>query len=210
MFDAQLAAFALVALALTITPGADTMLVLRNSLRGGRSDGMGTMIGICTGLFVHAVFSALGLSVILAESAQAFQAVKIAGAIYLVWLGLQSLFRASRRGRGELVGPTKKQPPRLRRSLMEGLLTNILNPKVAIFYLAFLPQFISPGDPVLAKSLLMALIHYLMGIVWLSGIILLVARSRQWINRGAIRRWLDGVSGAVLVALGIRLALEKR
>lgn len=214
MFDSGLAAFALVVFVLTITPGADTMLVIRNTLRGGRRDGMMTASGVISGVFTHAVLSALGLSVILSRSAAAFHSVKLVGALYLVWLGIQSL-RSARRPTGLAVidasddAPGSALPPR-RRPFLEGLLTNILNPKVAIFYLAFLPQFIAPGDPVLAWSLLMALIHNMMGILWLGLIAVLVSRSRQWVRRPTVKRWLDAVSGTVLVALGIRLALEER
>jgi RhtB (resistance to homoserine/threonine) family protein len=209
MFDAQFVAFLLVALILTVTPGADTMLVIRNAARSGARDGAVTAVGIVSGVFVHAVLSALGLSVLLAKSATAFHAVKLAGALYLVWLGVQSL-RAARRG-GELVATGAPCPPRSgHRAFLEGLLTNLLNPKVAVFYLAFLPQFIGPGDPVLARSLLMALVHNVIGIVWLGGIALAVGRSRRWVAHPSVKRWLDTVSGGVLVALGVRLALEKR
>ena len=108
MVDVQLLTFIAVAAALTISPGADTMLVIRNVVAGRRRHGIMTAVGICAGLFVHATLSALGLSVILAHSALAFQVLKIAGAVYLVWLGLQSLARAFRRGRAEGVACTSR------------------------------------------------------------------------------------------------------
>jgi len=209
--DSRLLAFALVVFVLTITPGADTMLVIRNTIRGGRRDGVTTALGIISGVFVHAVLSALGLSIILARSAAVFHAVKLAGALYLVWLGIQSLRAARRAGsKATAPGPASGGPAPARRSFLEGFLTNILNPKVAVFYLAFLPQFISAGDNVLARSLLMALIHNVMGIIWLSVVAALVSRSKRLVERPAVRRWLDATSGTILVALGIRLALERR
>ena len=96
------------------------------------------------------------------------------------------------------------------RCFSEGFLTNLLNPKVVIFYLALLPQFIEPGDPVLAKSLLLASIHFAEGVLWLGGVAWLVDRSRRIFMRPVLRRWLDAVCGAFLIALGIRLALEHR
>jgi threonine/homoserine/homoserine lactone efflux protein len=96
------------------------------------------------------------------------------------------------------------------RPFTQGLLTNVLNPKVAIFYLAFLPQFIAPADPVLAKSLLLASIHIAMGLVWLSVIAFAVDRAQRYVTHSRVRRWIDGICGAVLVALGIRLALARR
>jgi RhtB (resistance to homoserine/threonine) family protein len=203
--------FTIAAALLTLSPGPDTMLVLRNTLRGGRSDGVRTTLGICSGLLVHATLSALGLSVILVRSAGLFTAVKLVGAAYLVWLGLQSLRAAVRVGKratgnGERRGGETSRP----RPYREGLLTNVLNPKVAVFYLAFLPQFIAPGDPVLGKSLLLASIHNAMGLVWLSVLAAGADRAQRVIAGGGARRVLDGVCGAVLVGLGARLALARR
>ena len=212
MLDAQVLTFTLVAAALTVSPGADTMLVVRNVLRGGRRDGVVTTLGICSGLFFHAVLSALGVSVILMQSATAFQVVKIAGACYLVWLGLRSL-RGALRDAHDARGPdhsvvTEAVPSR--RCFVEGLLCNLLNPKVAVFYLAFLPQFIRPTDPVLAKSLVLAGIHYTEGILWLLTLSIVLDRTRRFFLRFAVRRWLDGLCGVVLVGLGSRLALERQ
>ncbi len=212
MVDSQVIAFTLVAAALTLSPGADTMLVVRNVLRGGRRDGVVTTFGICSGLLVHATLSALGVSLFLMHSATAFHSVKLAGGSYLVWLGVQSLCSAARRpprprGTDDLTTPARVAP---RRCLLEGFLTNVLNPKVAAFYLAFLPQFIGPTDPVLPKSLLLAGIHYAEGIVWLVALSMMLDRARRFILSSTVRRWLDGLCGAVLVGLGVRLALERR
>lgn len=205
--DPQIAVFAGVAALLTITPGADTMLVMRNVLARGRRAGLLTTAGISAGIFVHATLSALGVSLVLARSAMAFEAVKLAGAAYLIVLGAQSLWRLRRPAAADA-------PPAPRRggsrSLVEGLLTNLLNPKVAIFYLAFLPQFIRVTDVVLLKSVLLAAIHVGMGVVWLSLVAVFVGTLRGFVERRRVRRALEGVSGAVLVALGMRLALERR
>ena len=212
--DAMLLSFTLVAGLLTLTPGADTMLVLRNVLAEGRSSGIATTFGICSGLFVHATLSALGLSVILTSSAAAYEIVKTLGAVYLVYLGLKSLWQAARHSPGGTAsGGGPANPPAAGgtgRSYREGLLTNLLNPKVAVFYLAFLPQFILPGEPVLAKSLLMAGIHAAEGLLWLGILSLVFDRGRALIQTGGARRWLEGISGAVLVGLGVRLFFERR
>jgi RhtB (resistance to homoserine/threonine) family protein len=216
--DPMLLSFTLVAGLLTLTPGADTMLVLRNVLSGGRSSGMATTVGICSGLFVHATLSALGLSVILQSSAAAYEFVKTLGAAYLIFLGVKSLWQLAQRPAG---GPASTdgsahlphRPPVVHqtgRSYREGLLNNLLNPKVAVFYLAFLPQFIRPGDVVLAKSLLMAGIHAVEGLLWLGFLSLVLDRGRTLIQTGAVRRWLEGISGIVLVGLGVRLFFERR
>jgi RhtB (resistance to homoserine/threonine) family protein len=201
--------FTIAAVLLTLSPGPDTMLVLRNTLRGGRPDGIRTTLGVCAGLLVHATLSAVGLSVILVRSATLFNAVKLVGAAYLVWLGVGALRdglgnvqRAARSVQGDSASR--------RRPFREGLLTNVLNPKVAVFYLAFLPQFIGPGDPVLARSLVLAAIHNASGLVWLALLAAGTSRARGFITRESVRRWLDGICGAVLVALGVKLALVPR
>jgi len=212
MIDAQVLTFTLVAAALTLSPGPDTMLVVRNVLRGGRHDGVVTTFGIYSGLFFHAILSALGISIILMHSATAFHVVKIAGACYLVWLGVQSL-RGAVRGAppaGSADGPVATDAASSRQCFLEGLLCNVLNPKVAVFYLALLPQFIGPADPVLGKSLLLAGIHYAEGILWLVTLSFLLDRTRRFFLGSAVRRWLDALCGLVLVGLGARLAFERQ
>lgn len=211
MFDSQVLAFALLAALMTMSPGADTLLVVRNVLRGGRRDGIATALGICSGLYVHALLSALGLSVILMHSATAFAALKFAGAAYLVWLGVQSLRSAARRQPATAVAadPDAARVP-ASRSWREGFLTNLLNPKVIVFYLALLPQFIGPDDPVFRKSLLLTAIHALEGIAWFALVSVLVDRSRRFFLRPLLRRWIDAACGTFLVALGVRLAMQRQ
>ena len=209
MVDSQVLAFTLVAAIMTMTPGADTLLVVRNVLRGGRRDGFMTMVGICSGLYAHALLSALGVSVILMHSATAFTVLKIAGACYLVWLGIQSLRSAGRTAAApELADAGAIRAPVLR-SFREGFLTNLLNPKVIVFYLALLPQFIGPDDPVLQKSLLLAVIHFVEGILWFTMVSILVDRSRQFFMKPRQRRLIDAACGTILVALGFRLAWQQ-
>jgi RhtB (resistance to homoserine/threonine) family protein len=213
MIDNQVLAFTGIAAVLTLTPGADTMLVMRSVFARGQRAGLSTSLGICSGLFFHATLSALGLSLILVRSATAFEIVKLIGAVYLVYLGSQSLWKALRNGPRKLPaneGNVKKQKKEWWQSFIEGLLTNVFNPKVAIFYLAFLPQFISPGDPVLAKSLLLAGIHFVLGIVWLSLVTMFLGRLRGFLTRPGVQRTLEVTTGAILIAFGARLALERR
>ena len=136
--------------------------------------------------------------------------LKLAGACYLAWLGLQSLRSAAR---GAMLQPdatvATSRVPALR-SYREGFLTNLLNPKVIVFYLALLPQFIGPDDPVLRKSLLLTAIHVAEGIAWFFTISFLVNRSRRFFLRPLLRRWIDAICGTFLVALGIRLALQRQ
>jgi RhtB (resistance to homoserine/threonine) family protein len=211
VIDSHVIAFTIAAAALTIAPGPDTMLVIRNVLRGGRREGVVTTFGICSGLFVHATLSALGISIVLARSAAAFNIVKIIGALYLSWLGLQSLRAAVCTGN---VAPLANGLERERerdsaRCFREGMLSNVLNPKTAFFYLAFLPQFISPSDSVLAKSLLLAGIHYGEAVSWLVAVSVLVDRMRRIVFGKSVRRWLDGLCGTLFIAFGARLAFSR-
>ena len=189
------------------------MLVMRSVFTRGKRAGLLTTLGICSGLFLHATLSALGLSLILVRSAAAFEVVKLIGAVYLIYLGGQSLWQAFRPGARKLPtneGSVVRQKKGGWRSFLEGLLTNVLNPKVAIFYLAFLPQFISPGDPVLAKSLLLAGIHFMLGIAWLSFVTMFLVKVRVLLTRPRMQRTIEATTGAVLIAFGVRLAMERR
>lgn len=210
--DPQLWAFLLVATLLAVTPGADTLLVARNVLGRGRTAGLATIAGIAAGCVVHAALSAVGVSLILVRSAEAFRALKWGGAAYLIILGVQSIRGWWRVDAAAPKGATDTAPTGSRRlrSFLEGLLTNVLNPKVGLFYLAFLPQFIRPDDPVLARSLLLAGLHIGIGVVWLSLLSLSLVRIRPLVESRLWRARLEGVSGAVLIALGIRLAAERR
>ena len=204
--DGSILAFTGIVAILTILPGADMALVAKVTLLDGRRSAFFTSLGICAGLPVHATASALGLSLILATSAEAFTVVKFAGATYLAYLGIRTI-RDSLRPTSEVVvdaGRTRSA----RAAFVQGWLTNVLNPKVALFYLTFLPQFISPGDNVLAKSLLLAGIHAVLGLAWLPLFAYGIDRLGALI-RGA-RRWLERLSGAALIGLGVRLALERR
>jgi len=190
---------------LTISPGADMALVAKITLERGRRAALLATLGICSGLLVHATASALGLSVILATSAEAFTIVKIAGAAYLTYLGLQALRSSFRHDTSEMPSPRRGANPYL-----QGVFSNVLNPKVAVFYLTFLPQFMSPGDNVLVRSLAFAVAHGVMGIAWLSAYAYALTRISALLGGAGVRRWLERVTGGVLIALGARLALERR
>jgi RhtB (resistance to homoserine/threonine) family protein len=205
--DPRLYAFIGVAALLTILPGADMALVTRSVLAFGRQRAMLTIVGICAGCVIHATASALGLSAILATSATAFNVVKTLGAAYLVWIGVQSIRDAKRPSAPVSTDSSKRA--RLG-PFLQGFLTNILNPKVAVFYLTFLPQFISPGEPVLRRSLLLASIHIAMGFVWLTAYAWFIDRLGAVLTRPRVKAWLERVTGGLLIALGARLAWERR
>ncbi|WP_108445896.1 LysE family translocator [Halomonas denitrificans] len=210
LIDAQFWPFLVAITLLSMSPGVDTLLVIRNTARGGWRDGVATSLAICCGLFVHATVSALGISLILLQSAWAFGLLKLAGAAYLVWLGVASLL-AARRGQGlpvVAVGTERASVP-LWRPVREGLLSNVLNPKTVVFYMAFLPQFIAPGDPALAKSLWLAGVHFVVANLWQIGIVAMVGSAGRWLASAAFARWLNGLTGGVLVGFGVKLALTR-
>ena len=206
--DSGILAFTVAVALLVITPGIDTMLVIRNTSRRGRMAGILTTCGIGLGVFVHAGLSAVGLSIILMQSALAFEVVKILGAIYLTWLGAKSLFSAY----GKHEGPddiTKAAIRNSKNSFFEGLLTNVLNPKMAIFYISFLPQFVDQQQSIMLRSMILAAIHYTLGMIWLLLIVVAFDTFHSVLHRPSMRRWMEGVTGVVLIGLGLRLALEK-
>ncbi|WP_275287878.1 LysE family translocator [Halomonas elongata] len=209
-FDSQFWPFLVAITLLSITPGVDTLLVIRNTARGGVRDGVLTSLAICSGLFVHAAVSALGISLILLQSAWAFGLLKLAGAAYLIWLGINGLM-AARRGQGLPVAgvEAERHAVPMWRPLREGLLSNVLNPKTVVFYMAFLPQFIAPGDPALVKSLWLAGVHFVVANLWQIGVVLMVGSAGRWLASPAFSRWLNGLTGGVLIGFGVKLALTR-
>lgn len=197
---------------LTLTPGVDTMLVIRNSGRGGWSDGATTSLGICCGLFVHATLSALGISIILMKTAWAFTLLKYAGAGYLIWLGVGSMRQAM--SKPQLPTPaglnTAKTPFHVSRSLREGFLSNVLNPKTILFYMAFLPQFIDPARPPLQQSLYIAFLHFCIGMVYQCSLAAMVTKAKRLLKGGTAGRVLNGLCGTCLMYIGFRLAVAKQ
>src|SRR5688500_14815916 len=206
--------FAGVAALMARTPGADTMLVLRTVMARGQRAGILATLGICSGLPVHALLSALGLSAILVRSAEAFEVVKWAGAGYLVFLGVQSLTHAIRGRHSEetdaLIADATTRQASGKRSFLEGLFTNLLNPKVALFYLALLPQFVSSPETAFFESLMFAAIHLVLSLLWLFIVVAFVARLRAVVTSQSVRRGMEAMTGIILVGLGVQLALERR
>lgn len=204
----NLEAFLIAITILTITPGLDTALVIRNASRGGAKDGIATSFGICVGLFVHATLSAVGISAILAQSAQWFGIVKMIGAVYLIWLGFCTLKDIYKGKSNSTDWATNQTHYNGMRSIREGFLSNILNPKTAVFYLAFLPQFIDPQTSAFAQTLLMASIHFVIAMIWQSGLALSLSSAKSLLGSNAFLRRMEATTGAVLVGLGIKLMIE--
>jgi threonine/homoserine/homoserine lactone efflux protein len=197
-----LLAFVPVAALLTITPGAGTAMVVRSAVRGGRRRALLTTIGNSIGVLAWASFAAVGIAAVVAASAEAFTVIKLVGAVVLLVLGLQSL--RGKRAAEMVAAPAGGAP------LRDGFVTSIANPKLAVFFAALFPQFVPDGASVLVCALLMAALVVAFDLVWYSTLAYLVARARRAFVEGPWLARAERLTGAVLVGLGVRLALERR
>ena len=206
---AAVLSFALVAAALTVTPGLDTALVLRAALTRSRREAAATAAGIVAGLFVWGAAAAVGVSALLAASELAYDVLRWAGAAYLVWFGIRLLVRALRRAAvvEEPAGGNGGSPWRAARL---GLTTNLLNPKVGVFYAALLPQFLPAGSDPLLVGLLLAGVHAVLSVAWFALLIGLASAFSRWLRRPGAVRTIDGVTGVALIGFGTKLAFSAR
>jgi threonine/homoserine/homoserine lactone efflux protein len=204
--DGVLWAFVPIAIVVTVTPGPATALVIRSALRGGRRAALATIAANSLCVLVWAALSVLGMSALVAASATAFAALKVVGAAVLVHLGVQALRRA---GRGEeIVVGGRGLPAKI--AFRDALLTGITNPKLAVFFVALFPQFVPAGAPVLGTALLMAATIVALDVVWYGALSAAVIRVRRGVIGRRVATWLERATGAVLIALGVRVALDAR
>jgi threonine/homoserine/homoserine lactone efflux protein len=202
----QLVTAVLALAVLTVLPGPDVAVVTRAVLTAGRAASAKATLGIATGLLVWGLLTVAGLAAVLAASATAYTVVKLVGAAYLVWLGVQA-FLAARRS------PTTPEaaPPRaMRQPFRVGLFSNLLNPKIAVFYTGLLPQLVPVGAPRVAGMLGLVTVHVVLSIGWLLSYGLLVHGASGVLQRPRVRRVLDRVTGTVLIGFGIRVAVAHR
>lgn len=208
MYIQNFEAFLIAITVLTLTPGLDTALVIKNTSRSGAKDGVVTSLGICFGLFIHATLSAIGVSAILLQSAELFQAMKMIGACYLIWLGIGGI-RSMLKNSGNMdVSGQGVLEFNAKRSFREGFLSNVLNPKTAVFYLAFLPQFINPEHSPIIQSLVLAGIHFVIAMVWQCGLAGTLNSAKKLVSNGALINKMEGLTGSVLIFLGFKLILD--
>jgi threonine/homoserine/homoserine lactone efflux protein len=207
---AQLAAFLGVAALVIVTPGPDTALTIQNALVGGRRGGVATALGVGAGQAIWTVATSAGLAALLVASEPVFEAVRLLGAAYLVLLGTQALRLAftHRRDEEQRARPETRLVPRS--AFGQGLLSNLANPKMAVFFTSLLPQFAPGGGASFLGLLLLGIVFCLITIAWLSGYAIAVAKAGVLLRRPSIRRALEAATGAVLIALGLRLATERR
>ena len=204
-------AFLGVSAVVIMTPGPDTAVTVRNTLLGGRLAGILTALGISSGQAIWGLATSFGVVALLVASEFLFQAVKYAGAAYLVWLGLHALVGAWC-GTGAGASAVRRDGPRLKpgKAFMQGLVSDLGNPKMAVFFASLLPQFATPGEGLFAALMSLGLIFSLMTFLWLAAYAFMIAKAGEVLRRPAIRRWIEGVTGTLLVALGLRIAAEQR
>ena len=215
---ATVLAFAGVAALINVTPGLDTMLVLRTSIAGGRATGLVSGLGINTGCLVWGVAAAAGVTELLTASHTAFEAVRIAGAVYLSWLGCCALWRSRRRrGRETPAAETDHLSPRRAvragsgrlAAFRSGLTTNLLNPKAGLFYMSLLPQFIPHGAPVFGTAMLLTFIDVTELLIWFCVLSAAASALAHRINRASFRRRMEQISGLVFIGFAVNLAIDR-
>jgi threonine/homoserine/homoserine lactone efflux protein len=206
----HLGAFVAISALIAVIPGPDTAIATRNALMGGRRAGLYTILGVAFGLTVWTLATGAGIAALLRASEPAFVALKLVGAGYLVFLGAQALWGAVRRAgpRGTAHVGRRPIPPRL--ALRQGLVTNLGNPKIAVFFTSFLPQFTPAHHASFGTLVLLGALFCVIGLSWLTAYTFAVARIGDFLRRPRPRRILEGVTGGVLVAFGARLAAEHR
>ena len=190
-----------------LIPGANTMMIVRNSVRGGFMDGAVTSTGIGVGFFIHAVISTCGLALILYHSAQFYHLIKFCGAAYIIWMGLLNIRKAMNSSNYcEDDSSTCFKAYSIRKSFTEGIIFNILNPKTCIFYMAFLPQFMNPEGNLPLQAFTLAGLHCSIFLIWQYAIAGFVHKAKAFLTTSTARSRIDAVAGLALVGLGVELA----
>lgn len=205
----QYALFVAASILLILMPGPDTGLVTSNTLSHGKKGGMETVIGITLGLVIHTLSAVVGLSAVIVKSALLFEAFKYIGAVYLLYLGFLSL-RSCKNKEHVSLDQDQNKANKGKSCFRQGFLTNVLNPKVAVFFLTFLPQFVETKYNTFMQFLGMGITYTLLTIVWFFLYIYLIEYIREWMKKPSTQRMLQGATGLVLVMFGIKLAFEKR
>jgi threonine/homoserine/homoserine lactone efflux protein len=205
----DLTLFVLACALLAVTPGPDSTLVFAQSLRHGARGGLVASVGVIIGCLIHVTAASVGLSALLAASAAAFNAVKWVGAAYLAFIGVRAILAA---GRASVAAVAEPETLRTSSVFWTGFLTNVLNPKVAVFFLAFLPQFVSSGSPYAPLGFaVLGLVFIAIGLTWLVALAFAAARSAAMLGgRGRLKAWLERALGAAFIALAAKLALAER
>ncbi|MDX6597441.1 MAG: hypothetical protein QOE87_1328 [Gaiellales bacterium] len=205
----HLTAFLGIAAIVIVSPGPDTALVTKNALMHGRRPAIATAFGVVGGLLVWTLAAAFGVAAVVHASATAFTAMKLAGAAYLIWLGIQTLRAAGHRGREDEQVPDRRRPDVVR-GFRQGLINDLANPKIAAFFTSLLPQFVDPGQSVLLPVLVLGALFAAITLAWLVAFAVTASKAGGLLTRPRVKAGLDRLTGVVLIGLGLRLATERR
>jgi len=207
----QILGFTFIALLLVISPGPNGLLIAKTVPSQGKKAGFFNVLGFLAAFYLHGALSILGISVLLTKSAELFLIIKVLGALYLSWIGVKSLVSAYRNVDNVTITADFKNEQTLRKSFLEGFLTNALNPKVSMFYLAAFPQFIPAGDNSILHAFLLVTIHSVLSMFWFSSMVILFSRLRSFAKNGLFKRVLKSVTGFVFIGFGVKLlSLESK
>ncbi len=201
--------FALTSFLLIIVPGPDTAIVTRNTIVHKTTGGFQTLIGTCLALSIHTTAAVIGLSAIIMQSAVIFTIFKYVGAAYLIYLGVKALFEMKKRGYGS-VDEEEALPSQNKSLMLQGFLTNISNPKVAVFFLTLMPQFVQPGANTIVTFSILGAIYLIIQFLWFVAYIYVINYARVWMKKASVKKAMDGLTGAVFIGFGLRLAFEKQ
>ncbi|KKI91231.1 lysine transporter LysE [Bacillus sp. SA1-12] len=200
--------FLILSLFVVMSPGIDTALITKRTLSDGRIDGYKMALGITTGSLVHTFAAAFGLSAILMQSAVAFEIIKYAGAIYLIYLGLSSFITRKNK---KITGVEQQNGSEMKKSAFkQGLYSNVLNPKVAMFFLTFLPQFMKTGATATVQLMIMGIIYTLLSITWFFVYVFFINYLRKWLMSPKVQSIMDKTTGLILIGFGLKLAISKQ
>lgn len=204
--------FVLISTAVIVTPGPDTAVTIRSTLLQGRACGLATAIGVASGQMIWAAATSVGLVAVLLASEPVFNALRLAGAAYLIWLGVQTLWSAwtADVGADSNFRPGAAERLTVASAFSHGLLSDLGNPKMAVFFASVLPQFATPGDGMMSSLMLLGLLFSAMTLAWLSLYAAIVASAGDTYRRSKIRRTLENLMGVTLVGMGVRVACEQK
>lgn len=204
----DLAPFLALSVLLIVIPGPDTAVVTKNALAGGKRGGVFAACGVAIGLTVWTLAAALGIAALLRASEVAFDALKLVGAVYLIWIGVQLLRKPGGAAAAAAAAGARRQ--RASRALRQGLLTDLGNPKIAVFFTSFLPQFVGHGGSAFASLLALGLLFAVLTLTWLAAYGVAVGHGTKLLRRPRVQRVLDRFTGLVFLGFGVRLAFEHR
>jgi RhtB (resistance to homoserine/threonine) family protein len=201
--------FIIMSILLIILPGPDTAIATKNTLSIGRMGGVKTIVGTCFALLIHTFAAVVGLSAIIVKSAFLFSIFKYIGALYLIYLGIKSLWGLRKKDQEEILETNTKSKYGNKSCFKQGFLTNLLNPKVAVFFLTFLPQFVETDRNTFIPFLLMGITYAVLTAVWFIFYVFLLNKISSFMKKPKTQKIIEGITGTILIGFGIKLALEK-